>query len=94
MFGPVAFVRHRDISQCFVLCHLDVVEDTYIQHYGPVLPDVLEKMRVVSVEVDMTYPPEQRQEEEGALNDEMKKKRIWQMETLMNSYRILAEKNA
>ena len=85
MFGPVAFtVNYADY---FVLSdRVPEVPDTYIQHYAPIIAASDAAAVVKSVEVDMTYPPEQRAEEEGSLSDEMKKKRLWQRDTLVAAY--------
>jgi hypothetical protein len=99
MFGPVAF--SIEMAKYFVLRlnqefgkrHMPtraLVQDTYVQHYAPIVAKFAGE-RVRSVEIDMIYPPAQRVEEEGLLDDEMRKKRIWQMETLTEAYRAIAK---
>lgn len=88
MFGPVAF--SLEMAPHFVLGRQEGVEDTYVQHYAPIIAYLVYHARVKSVGIDMVYPPEQKALEEGALNDEMREKRRWQLETLMAAYRHLA----
>ena len=87
-FGPVAFSTVH--AAYFILCNAKElgVEDSYINHYGTILA-IQDGAKVVSVEVSVMYPPEQRAEEEGALSDDMVKKRRWQYETLVKAYEKL-----
>jgi len=59
--------------------------DTYVQHYVPVLMR-LRDLNVVSVDVDFVYPLAQKAEEEAGLSLEMQKKRLWQLEQLVEAY--------
>ena len=86
MFGPVLF--SIEAAPYFVLCYVEGVEDTYIQHYAPRIAS-REGAQVVSVEVDMTYPPEQKEEEEGALNEAMLEKRRDQRDSLIQAYVVI-----
>jgi hypothetical protein len=89
MFGPVAFDREFGLS--FIASRgSESIEDTYIQHYAPREAAFYEDAWVKTEEIDMTYPPEQRAEEEGALNDAMREKRKQQLVSLTNAYRALA----
>ncbi|MDO8589692.1 MAG: hypothetical protein Q7R69_00230 [bacterium] len=90
MFGPVAFTL--DFVPEFAFCNPKAlgVPDTYVQHYAPIIARH-HGARVVSVEVDMTYPPEQRAEEEGAAKETMLEKRKWQLGSLSEAYRTLAK---
>ncbi len=96
MFGPVAF--HVLVAETFIRAYphpadyMDVVPDMYIQHYAPVFWKVLHPdSAVLSVEIDMQYPREQREQEEGSANDAMLEKRKMQLETLTKAYRAIAE---
>lgn len=85
MFGPVAF--HVEVACYFILSVGNSVRpDTYIQHYAPIEARHDGK-KVLSVEIDITYPPEQRTEEEGVAKEEMLEKRKWQLKTLTEAYR-------
>lgn len=85
MFGPVAF--SREVAPLFAECEPMIagVEDTYIQHYAPMIAFARGR-RVEAVEVDFNYPPEQRAEEEGTLSPEMLEKRMRQATTLIRAY--------
>lgn len=89
MHGPVAFTLVA--AKNFIDCRGDGgdVPDTYIQHYAPIKARS-RGLGVGSVKIDITYPPEQRAEEEGAQNEAMIDKRRWQLETLTKAYRTLA----
>lgn len=90
MFGPVAFLVTPEIEN--LLLNFDPekhgVPDTYVQHYIPLF---LTGETVASVEVDFVYPPDQREQEESADNEEIRKKRAWQLETLVKAYEILGK---
>lgn len=92
MFGPVAF--HLSVANYFVLCQylkdIPEIEDTYIQLYVP-LWYYLSGGKIASVEVAITYPPEQKAQEEDALSEEMRKKRLWQMETIIKAWQALCQ---
>lgn len=68
------------------------VEDTYIQHWGAVAAYGHGLKMVGSPPLDFFYPPEQRRQEEGALNDEMLAKRRWQRDTYIAAYQALARR--
>lgn len=91
MLGVVAF--RTSMAHHFILCHPNgaMVADTYIQHYSPMIAKFRNKVKVSKEEIDIVYPPEQRAEEEGALNEEMLKKRKWQLETLSEAYKTLGK---
>jgi len=91
MAGPVAFriSMASYFAFCYAALEISDIEDTYIQHYAPAIARA-ENERVVSIEVDITYPTEQKVEEEQALNKEMVEKRKWQLDTLSKAYRALA----
>ena len=93
MFGPVAF--SMAVAGEFISCTPQTfgVDDTYIQHYAPIIARYRYGANVVRVvEVDMTYPPMQRSEEEGAQNNAMLEKRRWQAKSLTEAYQKLAAK--
>ena len=85
MFGPVLF--RQEYAHHFVLCDPQRfgVANTYTQHYAPITA-MREGVKVTSIEVDMTYPAEQKAEEEGALNEAMLQKRRDQRDTLIAAY--------
>ncbi len=93
-FGPVAF-SVQTAAKYFVLNQpkLSCLEDTYVGHYATLL-GLNAGLKVWPVSVDFVYPPAQRAEELGALNDEMIKKRRWQMETLVKAYHTLMRSKA
>ena len=92
MSGPVAFVISKMKIQPELLLFFNPkmydLPDTYIQHY---LPLFVSEDRVISVEVDFLYPLEQKREEERTENETIRKKRQWQMETLIEAYKKLGE---
>lgn len=90
MFGPVAF--NRRALPLFAKCNPKVLfggYDTYIQHIPPIYAKA-QGLRVAVVTVDFTYPPEQRAEEEGALTDAMRKKRLSQLRECTTNYLLAA----
>lgn len=94
MFGPVAF-RIATALDCFLnpAGYLgEGVEDTYIQHFGTVVAHARGLKVVASPPLDFQYPPEQRAQEEGALDEEMRKKRTWQRDSLVKAYAALARR--
>jgi len=94
MLGLVAF--HISVARYFVLCspkriclgNTTKIADTYIQQYASLIAHLLGE-KTVKVEIDMVYPTEQRAEEEGTMNEEMLKKREWQMVTISDAFRII-----
>jgi hypothetical protein len=84
-FGPVAF--HRNMLNYFIDCKPQQwgAEDTYIQHYVPVLASK-DGAIISSVEIDFEYPPEQKEEEENADLKKMVTKRNWQLASLVDGY--------
>jgi hypothetical protein len=94
-FGPVAFKTEERVARHFILFNPGLygtpeeVPDTNIQLFIPPIAKSA-GCKVTSIRVDMTYPPEQRVEEEGELNDVMKEKRRHQFETLTAGFRNIA----
>lgn len=91
MFGPVLF--DREALPYFEECNPALKyggHDTYIQHIAP-MECRANGRRVMSVEVDFTYPPDQRAEEEGALNAEMIEKRLRQQLECVQNYILAGE---
>lgn len=98
MFGPVAFHIHASVvfirAYCPPTAYENMVPDTYIQHYAPILlAGVDREVTIAYVTIDMQYPSEQRAEEEGSANKAILEKRKMQLETLTNAYRALAKVN-
>jgi hypothetical protein len=90
MFGPVAL--DGSFIDPFILKEpVAGVEDTYVQHYATLLAESELGATVRSVEIDTTYPPEQKAEEEATLNQTIKEKRIWQRDSLVRAYRLIHE---
>ena len=87
MSGPVAFKASVLQKHLFLNPNSANINDTYIQHYIPLL---IPKQRVSSVEVDFMYPPDQKSAEEAADNEEIREKRQWQMKTLSADYHRIA----
>lgn len=95
MFGPVAFAGHRALP-AFVMWNPNKVPglpDTYVQHYAPLVAHFGQREGAVvkSVAVDFEYPPGQRAEEDAALNEEIRQKRIYQRDTLIKAYGTLMD---
>lgn len=92
MSGPVAF--RFLMANYFVGNNPKAfgLEDTYVCHYAPLLAMADGHTVVSSPEIDFSYPPEQRKEEETTLTDAIREKRKWQLETLSSAYRILGAK--
>ena len=90
MFGPVGF--NRRALYLFTACDPYVLfggHDTYIQHVPPIYAKA-RGLRVAVVTVDFTYPPLQRAEEEGALTDAMRMKRLSQLRECTTNYLLAA----
>ena len=90
MFGPVAFTAK--MLRFFVECTperygVSPYAAGYIQHFAP-LEAIAARYLTASVTVDCRYPEQQRREEETALNDAMRKKRLAQETELSASYPI------
>jgi len=85
MFGPVAF--NRRAAHFFASCNPATKggHDTYIQHIAP-MEARARGFRIVGVEVDFIYPPEQRAEEEAALSSAMMSKRLNQLWECVDNY--------
>lgn len=88
MFGPVALSREVLHLILFDPLRYDI-PDTYVQQYWPII-GLAEGLRVQTVEVDFTYPPEQRLAEET--HGPMRAKRLDQYRALSSAYRILAKR--
>jgi len=91
MFGPVAF--NSKVAEYFALCNpAEQFEatDGYVQHFAP-LTAMKQGHTVASVPVDFYYPLMQRIEEESGLKEEMVKKRQWQLDQLVDGYRLAAK---
>jgi len=88
MSGPVAFLASVLQKYLFFNPSQYGIADTYIQHYIPLFVPV---DLVASVEVDFMYPPAQKAAEETADNEEIRKKRNWQLSSLSKDYHILAK---
>ncbi len=86
-FGPVFFTI--DAAHDFLAQDAQKLGfvDTYAQHLGVMLALADHNTGVHSVKIDFIYPPEQRVEEEGAMNLAMLEKRAKQLSTLTESYR-------
>lgn len=89
MFGPVAF--NRRALPLFAECNPKIFDgyDTYIQHIPPIYAKA-QGLRVAVVTVDFTYPPEQKAEEEGALTEAMRMKRLSQLRECTTNYVLAA----
>ena len=90
MFGPVAF--HRSVIDYFANCN--PVEqfkatDGYIQHFAP-LQAMTQGHGITSVPVEFFYPSVQKAEEESGFREEMIQKRKWQLDQLVDGYRLAA----
>ncbi len=92
MFGPVAFRVGTALN--FFLNPFEhlllTVLDTYIQHYAAIVARTKGLRVVASEPLDFEYPPEQRKQEEDALNDAIRAKRISQRDTLIHAYKTFA----
>lgn len=86
-FGPVFFTL--DAAEHFLAQNPTKFGfiDTYAQHFGVMLALEDPCCEVHTTKVDFIYPPEQRAEEEGAMNQAMLDKRANQLKTLTESYR-------
>jgi len=90
MFGPLVFVSNPPALEWLFFNPAWLgIEDTYIQHYVPL---ILPSYYSTYVEVDFVYPEEQRREEERAENESIRQKRLWQKASLIEAYRRLMEK--
>ncbi|PIQ91719.1 MAG: hypothetical protein COV70_02305 [Parcubacteria group bacterium CG11_big_fil_rev_8_21_14_0_20_39_22] len=91
MFGPIAFCK--ELAQHFICINPESIglPDTYIQHFAPIFASRVNFNDAVRIEIDISYPPEQKDEEEGVLNNLMKTKRRNQLHTLKIAYERLAE---
>ena len=88
MLGPVAF-HVVDSAKYFVFARGDgLVEDTYIQHYAPIVARQ-SGAKLQAKFIDIVYPPEQRTEEEDAQNEAIREKRQKQLSSLTTAYRVL-----
>lgn len=88
--GPVLF--RPSAAECFIVRNPAKYgyPNTYSQHLG-IQVALHEGRRVRSVPVEFRYPAKQREEEEGAQNPEMLKKRQDQFDTLTKAYRTAAD---
>ena len=96
MFGPVLFTKRT--ARHFVIQDPKNwgFVDGYAQHLGVLqswFNATLAVGEVVPVEIEFRYPAEQRAEEEGALTDAMKAKRLQQRDSLIASYKSVGEKH-
>ena len=91
MFGPVAF--HANWATCFVFARGNggLVEDTYIQHYAPIVAR-RSGAKLQAKFIDIVYPPEQRAEEEDTQNEAIRAKRQKQLSSLTTAYLVLTSR--
>lgn len=89
IFGPVAFGGM--VADHFYGCDPTIfgATDGYIQHFA-VMWAMATGYKVASVPVDFYYPSIQKEEEDGALKEEMLKKRQWQLDQLVAGYTATA----
>ncbi|MFH1582985.1 MAG: hypothetical protein ABIB72_01555 [Candidatus Falkowbacteria bacterium] len=88
MSGPAAFLASVLQQYLFLNPSQYGIADTYIQHYIPLF---IPADRVASVEVDFMYPVNQKVAEEATNNQEVRKKRQWQLKSLFKDYHRLAK---
>lgn len=87
-FGPVMFNR-RSLGLLSLFDPHDYgLRDDYVCHFA-ICNAMVNRMKVESFKVGFTYPPEQKVEEEGSLNEEMRKKRIAQRDQIGDAYKTL-----
>jgi hypothetical protein len=90
--GPIAFSLETAGKYIILQNPKDYgIEDTYVQMYAPILARKDGVRIFASDEFDFRYPPEQRAEEEGILNNAMIEKRTWQTRSLMESFRKITK---
>ena len=89
MFGPVLFTL--EAASHFVIQEPAKVgfPDQYAQHFA-LEQATFAGRRICECDSSFTYPAAQRAEEEGALSDEMRQKRIRQRDTLITGYEHVA----